>query len=148
MVRLDQVQGRRSTRRTIKRGRRGRKHHRLGTEPLLLRNRWVSLTVLGHVVQRLFLNVRQDAVQPASRLFFARSPVRVAHPILSPAAAGKTFLLALVVDAAERQLLQVVHALGPPGSLASCLNGRQQQRDQNANDGNHDQQFDKRKPSY
>jgi hypothetical protein len=52
-----------------------------------------------------------------------------------------------VVAATKRKLLQVVDALGPPSRLAGGLNGRQQQRHQDANDGNHDQQFDQRKPA-
>jgi hypothetical protein len=35
--------------------------------------------------------------------------------------------------------------LGPPSRLASRLHGRQQQRDQNPDNGDHDQQFDERK---
>jgi hypothetical protein len=47
------------------------------------------------------------------------------------------FFHTLVIGAAERQLLQVIHALAPSGGLACRLHGRQQQRHQYANDGNH-----------
>ncbi len=41
----------------------------------------------------------------------------------------------------QPQLLQVVDALSAAGRLASGLNRRQKQRDQNGNDCNDDQQF-------
>jgi hypothetical protein len=51
----------------------------------------------------------------------------------------------MIVLKAEAQLLQVVDALRPPRRLACRLYRRQQQSDQNANDGNHDEQLDQRK---
>jgi hypothetical protein len=44
----------------------------------------------------------------------------------------------------ERHLLQLVGALHPPRRFAGRLHRRQQQRDQDANDGNHDEQFHER----
>ena len=41
-------------------------------------------------------------------------------------------------------LLDLIGALRPPGRLAGRLDRRQQQGDQDANDGDHDQQFDQR----
>jgi hypothetical protein len=46
---------------------------------------------------------------------------------------------------AQRELPHVIDALGAPRRLARGLNGRQQQRDQHADDGNHHQQLDQRK---
>jgi hypothetical protein len=37
--------------------------------------------------------------------------------------------------------IQIVGALSPPGALTHALDRRQQQRDQNADDGNHHKQF-------
>ncbi len=53
---------------------------------------------------------------------------------------------ARVVDIVDGQaeLLQVVFAFDPRGSLAHLLHGRQQQPDQDGNDGDHHQQFDQR----
>jgi hypothetical protein len=48
-----------------------------------------------------------------------------------------------MVHAAEGHLLQVILALDPPRRLARRLHGRQQQRDQDADDGDYDQKFDK-----
>jgi hypothetical protein len=45
-------------------------------------------------------------------------------------------------------LFEIVGALHPPRSLAGRLDRRQQQRHQNPDDGNHYQQFDKRKPAW
>jgi len=42
-------------------------------------------------------------------------------------------------------LSDVTEALGPPGGFSSCLDGWQQQRDQDADDGDYDQQLDQRK---
>ena len=39
-------------------------------------------------------------------------------------------------------IVQVIGALGAPSRLTGILNRRQQQGDQDADDGNHDQQFD------
>jgi hypothetical protein len=44
----------------------------------------------------------------------------------------------------QAELLHVVTALGAPGCFASRLHGRQQERDQNCDDGDHDQQLDQR----
>jgi hypothetical protein len=42
-------------------------------------------------------------------------------------------------------LLQVVGALGAAGRFAGRLHGGQKQRHEDADDGDHDQQFDQRK---
>ena len=44
----------------------------------------------------------------------------------------------------QPDLLEVVGALSPPRTFAGRLDGRQQQADEDADDGNHDQQFDQR----
>ena len=49
------------------------------------------------------------------------------------------------VEATERQLLEVVCTLGTPRRLAGRLHGRQQERNEDADDGDHHQQFDQRK---
>jgi hypothetical protein len=52
-----------------------------------------------------------------------------------------------VVEIVHRQgkLLEVVGALRSPRRLARGLHGRQQQRDEDANDGNYHQQFNQGK---
>ena len=52
---------------------------------------------------------------------------------------GNRFLLAFVVVHRQRQLPQIVLALAPPRRLARRLNRRQQQRHQDADDGDHHQ---------
>jgi len=49
----------------------------------------------------------------------------------------------IIVDC-QAQLLHVVGALGASGCFSRRLHGRQQQRDQNRDDGDHDQQLDQR----
>ncbi len=51
----------------------------------------------------------------------------------------------VVVVKRDADLFEVVPALSTSSSFASRLNGWQQQRDQNRNDGDHDEQFDERK---
>ena len=46
----------------------------------------------------------------------------------------------------KADLLEVVGALSSAGGLARRLNGGQQKRDQDANDGHDDQELDQRKP--
>ena len=48
----------------------------------------------------------------------------------------------VVILHGEPELLQVVHALGPPRRLARRLHCRQEQRDQDGDDGDHHQKFD------
>ena len=48
---------------------------------------------------------------------------------------------------AQGQLLDIVGALGAAGRLARRLNCRQQQRHQDADDGDHHQKFDERETS-
>jgi len=50
-----------------------------------------------------------------------------------------------VIVAGEPQLLHVVLALRASSRLASLLNSREQQSDQNGNDGDNNQQFDQGK---
>src|SRR5262249_15443777 len=45
------------------------------------------------------------------------------------------------------QLLQVIDALGPPRRLARRLDGGQEQRDQDRDNGDHHQQLDQREPT-
>ena len=54
-------------------------------------------------------------------------------------------LLGLEVMCRETDLFEVIDALRATGGLASCLNGRQQQSNQHADDCDYHQQLDKRK---
>jgi len=47
-----------------------------------------------------------------------------------------------VLANSQADLPEVIGALRPPGGFAHRLHGRQQQRDQHADDGDHHQQFD------
>jgi hypothetical protein len=51
----------------------------------------------------------------------------------------------MVILKCDSDLLQIVDALRPAGRLAGGLHGGQEQRDQDADDGNHHKQFDQRK---
>jgi hypothetical protein len=60
----------------------------------------------------------------------------------------KTIYPVVVVVKAQRELLQMVGTLAPPGSFPGGLHRGQQQRDQNPDDCNHDQQFHQRETSF
>jgi len=51
----------------------------------------------------------------------------------------------MIIVQSNPQLAQIVDALAASSRLASCLNCRQEQGDENADDRNHDQQLDQRK---
>ena len=80
---------------------------------------------------------RNVAVLGRIRLAGRRGPIE--------SAGGKHAVRIVIVLRRQGELLQVVDATGPPGRLAGRLDRRQQQRDQDADNGNHHQQFDQRK---
>src|SRR5262245_61212546 len=53
----------------------------------------------------------------------------------------------MMVVQGESDLFEIVRALRPVGGFANLLHGRQQQGDQNRDDGNYDEQLDKREGS-
>ena len=57
-------------------------------------------------------------------------------------------MCAVMVLCRQTKLLKMAHTLSAPRRLTRCLYSRQQQRDQDANDGDHDQQFDQRKTMF
>ena len=54
----------------------------------------------------------------------------------------------VIVVECESDLTHVILALRPASSLASVLNGRQQQSDQNGDDGDHHQQLNQHKSEF
>ncbi len=61
------------------------------------------------------------------------------------AACRRGFISSVVVVQGQADLLQVVDALRTAGRFAGGLYGRQQKRDEHADDGNHHQELDERK---
>jgi len=53
----------------------------------------------------------------------------------------------LVVEQPHADLPHIILARHPPRRFARRLNGRKQQRDQNADNGDHHQQFHQREPA-
>ena len=47
-----------------------------------------------------------------------------------------------MVEYRQAEIMEIVAASRPPSRFAGRLDCRQQQRDQDADDGDHDQQFD------
>ena len=109
---------------------------------------------MGHVdignlvVQVFLLDVRQRVNQPGS---LVRPPVQV-----GPAGAVRQHQAAwrekgvniVIMMAGQRELLEVVAALHAAGRLADLLHRRQDQPDQHADDGDHDQQLHQRKGAW
>ena len=58
---------------------------------------------------------------------------------------GNAFVHTLEIVHCQGDLFEVVGALNSTGRFTRRLNRRQQQGDENANDGDHDQKFDQRK---
>ena len=73
-----------------------------------------------------------------------KAAVGIAYPQVPQPPVGNTLGL-LVVQAGQGDLFEVVAALHVPGGLAGGLHRRQQERDQNADDRDHHQQFHKGK---
>ena len=55
---------------------------------------------------------------------------------------GEGVVLIVIILGGQADLLEIVRALGTSGGLAGRLHGRQQQRDQHGDDGDHHQQLD------
>jgi len=73
------------------------------------------------------------------------APSRVALVILGPTPRGETVQCRLEVMKTKPQLFEVVRTLAAAGRLARRLDSRQQQSDEDADDGNHDEQLDQSK---
>ena len=75
-----------------------------------------------------------------------KQPEGPRHAVLIPHVTARRIDLAglLVITDAEAQLLEIVGTAHPSPSLAGRLHCRQQQADERADDGDHDQQFDER----
>ena len=63
----------------------------------------------------------------------------------SPSAGGKRLVRAFIIQTSNRDLPEMVFALGATGRLARRLNCRKQQRHENADDRDDNQQLDQRK---
>ncbi len=98
----------------------------------------------AQLVERDLLHVGQLLEDPPARLSPARTPIGIAHPGGAPSAAGKKAVGVFVVQPGQPHLLEVVAALGSPRGLACRLHRRQQQRDEDPDDRDHDEQFDER----
>ena len=94
------------------------------------------------IVQILLLQLWQDADNPPFAIHF-RCWIGACFVIGD--ADGKDFVGRVVVVNRQPELPQLIAALHPPRRLARTLHRRQQQGHQDANDGNHHEQFDERK---
>ena len=110
------------------------------------------------IAQRIQLHVAQGVEEEPARLTVRRAGVAVgrgrfvaqvgiAHPPRAAATGGKEPVGRFVIQGGEAPLLEVVEALDPPGRLSRRLDGRQQQGDEDADDRDHDQQFDEGEPA-
>ena len=90
---------------------------------------------------------KEGCCRPTARLAPVVAAVGIARPGPSPPTGRESFGLALVCEAAQGKLLDVVLALHHPCRLPRRLHRRQQQRDQNADDRDDHQELDQRKTS-
>ena len=91
-----------------------------------------------------FFGVVENVVDPRAGLIRSGAAVGVGGPIVSPAAGGQHLAGVGVVEAGERDLLQVVLALRATAGFASRLDCGEEQRDQHADDRDDDEEFDER----
>ena len=82
---------------------------------------------------------------PAAGLPLVEAAVGIAGPAQPQPPVGRKPCMLLVIEAAQRELFEVVLALQLPRRLPCRLHRRQQQRNQNADDRNHDQKLHERK---
>jgi hypothetical protein len=105
-----------------------------------------GLSVTGP--QLLLFDERQDLKTPAAMLLRRdlRHAVDVAHVVIParPTGRGQDAIRVGVILSSKRELLQMIHALRSAGRFPRGLHGGQQQGDQNANDGDDDEEFNKR----
>ncbi len=137
---FDQGIGAAATRRAIVRGNGGAVH---AGQHLILGGA-ARRKAPGHIVNHRLIEVGKQIKQPATGLLRAVASVGIARPVISPAARGIELLCVEMVHRRQPDLFQVVLALRTTARFPRRLNGRQQQSNQNANDGNDYQQFDKR----
>src|SRR5215212_10034564 len=88
-------------------------------------------------MQARFLDIGK---QPGLRTPFAPG---CARPKIDKTGRGKDFASGFVIVQRDSELPEVIRALRPPSRLARCLDGGQQKRDENANNGDYYQQFNK-----
>src|SRR5262245_2598004 len=94
------------------------------------------------LVQRPLLELIQNKDDPAELL--ARTRVERRGCRSDDTRGWECVVNVVVVVNRESQLLEVVLTLDSSCRLASCLDGRQEQRNQNTDDRNDDQQLDQR----
>lgn len=94
------------------------------------------------------LDLRKDLVHPVPFTAIVRITTRTAGVSRAgvSSAIGKHSINVVVVVKSQPDLFEIILALRPPRRFARLLNGRQQQRDQYRNDGDHHQQFNQGKP--
>jgi hypothetical protein len=81
-------------------------------------------------------------LQPGSAVHIRNG--RVLSAVAAPRRRERALNVVIILQR-KSNLLLVVQALHPPGSLASRLNRGQKQRDQDADNRNNDKEFDQRK---
>jgi hypothetical protein len=100
-----------------------------------------------HVVQGLLFDVGQNVVYPTAGLAPVVPTIGVAHPEASPAAGRIMSIGLLMVQTSEGELLEAILALYSPRGFPRRLHGWQQQRNQDADNRNHHQEFHESKTS-
>src|SRR5690606_10382793 len=97
------------------------------------------------LVQRRLLVKGEDTVAPSPRLRLSDSLIGVVRPGITPTTRGQKAVRVVVVQKRERQLLDVVLAVGGSCRLSRRLDGRQQKRHQNPDDCDHNQELNQGK---
>ena len=101
----------------------------------------------AQVAQGGLLHVAQNVVEPTAGLIEADAAFRLANPTPSPTAGRKMGLRRFGGEHGQTHLLEMILALHPTSCFAGGLDGGKQECNENADDGDHHQQFNKRKRS-
>ena len=117
--------------------------------------RVVALREINQFVQVVLLQVRQYQCGPICTVvviavgdIVRRYRQRAVGPMEVDDPGGKRLVLAVIVPAGHRHLFEIICALNSLCRRACRLDRRQQQRDQDPDDGDHDQEFNECKSAF
>ena len=105
----------------------------------------VRRTFFDRLVQSRLFEERQKGDEPAGPTIVMVNSGPSSRAIGPLLARREGIVGVVVIVQREPQLLEIIGTLHATGRLASCLDGWKKQSDENADDGDHHQQFHQRK---
>jgi hypothetical protein len=103
----------------------------------------IGTTQIKLIVERLLIDVGEDGDGRDDVLHgIGQVPGRAVHAIGVDVPGRENVVHIVVVVTGQADVVEIVAALSATGGFACLLHGRQQERDENGDDGDHHQQFD------